>query len=313
MSEINNINVNAILFSDSKQSELEDKLRRWAKPPSETEIGKCDRAVRMIKAAISADAKLSQMDIEVYAKGSYANRTNIPSDSDVDVAVVLTTLFFNDYPPGTQNEVFGFITSNYSFEEFKKEVSRAVVSYFGYEQVTVGNKAIQVHSNSARVDADVVPHFAHRRYAADKTFLEGVALKTESELIIKNWPDQDYNNGVAKNESTSKRYKGLVRILKNLRGEMRDEGFVSAKNAPSYLIACLVWNIPNSTFEDESYSKMVEDSLKYLVACTSDPAIVKEWGEVNELKYLFAASQGWKLNEVHLFLVEALWYFKSLK
>lgn len=298
---------------ESKQDDLEAKLRSWAKKPSDTEVEKCERAVRMIKAAIDDDATLNKLNIDVYAKGSYANRTNIPSDSDVDVAVVLKTLFFNDYPDGMKQEDFGFVDATYVYEDFKRDVATAITNHFGRDQVTVGNKAIQVHSNSARVDADVVPHTVHRRYSADKSYVEGVALKTNAGQIIKNWPKQDYDNGVTKNEKTSKRYKACVRIIKNLRGEMSDNGYKSAEKAPSYLIACLIWNVPDHYFDEELYTKMIEDCLVYLVDRTSDLANVKEWGEVNELKYLFRPSQAWKFDEVHDFLVDALNYFRSLK
>ena len=49
----------------------------------------------MVRQAIDEDPTLSAMNITVFVKGSFANRTNIPSDSDVDIAVVATDYFFN--------------------------------------------------------------------------------------------------------------------------------------------------------------------------------------------------------------------------
>lgn len=297
----------------SKEERLENKLTRWASPPGDTEKEKFEHAVHMVKKAIAADKKLSSLDISVYAKGSFYNRTNIPSDSDVDVAVVLNTLFINDYPEGTGNSDFDFVEATYGYDDFKKDVQSAIVSYFGKENVTPGNKAILVHSNTVRVDADVVPHAVHRRYQINKTYIEGVALRTSTAQKIYNWPAQDYENGVAKNKRTSQNYKAMVRILKNLRGEMSANGYQSAKLAPSYLIACLVWNIPDFYFDEPTCTKMLEDCLIYLKEQTSDFANVKEWGEVNELKYLFRTSQPWRLEQVNTFLSDALAYFNGLK
>lgn len=297
----------ASLLSESirNSSTKEDRLRAWAKSPSQTEIEKCERVERMIKQAVEEDAKLSKMDISVYAKGSYYNRTNIPSDSDVDVAVVANNYFFNDYPEGRCHEDFNFSKSEYSFADFRADVARAVENKFGASEVEIGSKCIEVHSNSCRVDADVVPHFVHRRYAADKTFHEGVAILKPDGTKIYNWPKQDYDAGISKNDDTGKRYKALVRILKNIKCKMKEDGYASADKVPSYLVACLVWNVPNYFFAEASYLKMTGDVVDFLIERTSDLVNVKEWGEVNELKYLFRPSQPWKFDEVHQFLKDA--------
>lgn len=297
----------------SAASSLEDKLKRWAQKPSDTETEKCERTVRMIKDARSKDAKLSNVSIDVYAKGSYANRTNIPSDSDVDVAFVYTGKFYNTYPEGLTAADFGYPAGDQTFESMKSDVAYAIKTYFGSENVTVGNKAIEVHASSARVDADVVTHCIHRRYVSRDKYYEGVALKTSDGKLIYNWPKQDYDNGVAKNEATGKRYKALTRILKNLRCEMKDEGIKSAEAGVSYLIACLAYNLPNYIFDEATYSKMTEDALEMLVDQTSDLNNVSKWTEVNEMKWLFSTGQSWKIDDVHTFLVDALKYFRGLK
>lgn len=290
----------------------EAKLVGWSKPPSATEIEKCERAERMVKQAIEADPKLSKMNISVYAKGSYANRTNIPSDSDVDVAVVVNNFYYNDYPPGKTYTDFGLISSNFTFQEFKSDVAQAIVNKFGRTEVEVSDNCVKVRSNTSRVDADVVPHFTHRRYRLDGAYESGVALINSQGKTIYNWPQQDYDNGVAKNDRTGRRYKGLVRILKTLRGEMTEAGYSSATKIPSYLVSCLAWNVPDGFFEEETYEKIVGDAIDFLIEKTSELASVKEWGEVNELKYLFGAHQKWQHGDVHQFLVDAKKFFGNL-
>jgi hypothetical protein len=299
-------------FRDENDA-LEDKLKKWAEPPSTTEQEKSDHAVSMVKKAIEADSTLAAKDVTPFPKGSFHNRTNIRSESDVDVGVRLNTLFYNVYPAGTTCYDFGFSPATYGLDDFKKDVAKAIVSYFGEKETTVDDKAIQVHSNTVRVDADVVPHAIHRIYNTDKTYIEGVALKTSDGKIIYNYPDQDYDNGVQKNSETGRRYKALVRILKNLKCEMIEKGYESPSKAKSFLLASLAYNIPNYYFEEESYVKMTEDGLEFLKERTSDINNVKSWKEVNGIKELFGSHQGWKFDETHTFICDMLSYLQDLK
>jgi hypothetical protein len=289
-----------------------EKLSRWSKPPSQTETEKCERAVRMIRQAIDADIELSAMNISVYAKGSFANRTNIPSDSDVDVAVVANGYHFNEYPAGKSAGDAGLVLSDYTFAQFKTSVQKAIVNKFGSAEVEEGKKSIKVRSNSCRVDADIVPHFLHRRYNANMKYIEGVALLDSSGEEVRNWPQQDYDNGVAKNDRTGKKFKGLARVLKSLKSEMKDAGFTTADNAPSYLLACLAWNVPDDVYDEDDFEVVVLNVVDYLIEQTANASNVGEWGEVNELKYLFRQSQPWKLDQTHQFLKELKTFLGTL-
>ncbi len=292
---------------------FEERLQRWSAPPSKTEIEKCERVERMVKEAIDSDPKLSKMDIKVFAKGSYANRTNIPSDSDVDVGVLHQNLYFNKYPDGMSDKDFNFSDADYSFKEFRADVAKAIQNKFGTTEVVVDDKCIKIRSNSCRVDADVVPHFRHRLFSPNKTYREGVALKTTDGKLIYNWPVQDYDNGVAKNERTNRAYKGLVRILKSIRSEMEDSNIASAKHAKSFLLSCLAYNVPDSYYSKETYTEVLSGAFDYLIWMTSDYTNVKEWTEVNDVKYLFHSSQPWKVENVNSFLRDAKKFMEQFK
>src|SRR6266545_5632111 len=66
---------------------LEGTLVGWTGPSSDTEQDKQDRTERMIRAAVQTHAHFAGCRLTVYAKGSYANSTNVRVDSDVDIAV----------------------------------------------------------------------------------------------------------------------------------------------------------------------------------------------------------------------------------
>ena len=104
---------------------------------------------------------------------------------------------------------------------------------------------------------------------------------------------QNYTNGVAKNDATGRGFKAVTRILKCLRYELIDEGYSIAAAIPSYLIECLVWNVPNEGFGHTLWKEDVRYAIAHLWNETRADSTGKEWGEVNELKYLFRSSQPW--------------------
>ena len=87
---------------------------------------------------------------------------------------------------------------------------------------------------------------------------------------------------------------------------MADEGYDAAEPIPSYLIECLVWNVPNEGFGHYTLDADVRYALAHLWNETRTDESCDEWGEVNELKYLFRSAQPWNRNEVNTFL-QAAW------
>jgi len=288
----------------------EERLSSWAAPPSEAERQKCDRTATQIRNAIDKSEALSVHSIAVFAQGSYRNNTNIRHDSDVDVCVLCTDVFFSDFglSDGLTKSDVGIVDSSYSYSEFKSDVQQSLEAYFSPESVSRGNKAFDIHESSTRVDADVVACFEHRRYMKDPIrrfrYLSGTELRPDTGSKIVNWPNQNYENGVAKNRRTGRRFKGGVRILKRLRNEMAEKGKTSV-DAPSYLLECLAWNVPDVGFADSAYRNNLRYMLAYLFNNTRSDSGCSEWGEVNELKYLFRQRQPWTRADVHTFVSDA--------
>lgn len=295
----------------------EATFRSWSKPSSDTEDQKCQNAERMIKNAILENDALKEHKIEIFAQGSYRNNTNVRLDSDVDICVRLMDVFFSDFSSavGFTKVDTGIVDSTYSYNQFKNDVETALIAKFGRSSVKRGNKAFDVHENTYRVDADVVACLEHRRYTRRTTsgeyqYLSGAELRTDDGNRIVNWPNQNYENGVTKNNATGNRFKFVVRILKRLRNEMADKGIESAKPIPSYLIECLVWNAPNKFFGHAAYVDDISEVINYLIDSTTTEAGCTEWEEINELKYLFRERQPWTLQQAHDFLGAAWKYIE---
>ena len=131
-------------------------------------------------------------------------------------------------------------------------------------------------------------------------------------MRIVNWPEQNYENGVAKNNETGKRFKDVVRVLKRLRNKMNDEKIAAAAPIPSFLVECLVWNVPNEGFGHNTYAADVQWTLAHIFNNTRNFDDCKEWGEVNELKYLFRPGQPWTMEQAHSF-ASAAWDYLGFK
>lgn len=287
----------------------ESVFANWSQGPGKTEQERAENAERQIRQAIQASDKLKNRDIKVFIQGSYRNRVNVRQDSDVDIGVLCFDTYFPEYPDDNVKMELaeGFAPATYEYATFKNELEEALVARFGRAAVTRGSKAFDIKANTYRVESDVAAFFEHRRYVTTTYYHSGVEMIPDDydPPRVKNWPEQHYKNGVSKNEATLRRYKRVVRILKKLSNEMASNGFQSAKNAQSFLIECLVFNASNSCFQYQSFKPMVRAVLAELFNNTLSSEKCSEWGEVNELKYLFRGSQPWTRESAHLFLSDA--------
>lgn len=292
----------------------EETFEVWAKPPGITEETKCAHAESAVRKAVEASAKLQQHAVRVFTQGSYRNRTNVRIESDVDLCVLCPNVYYTDFSfaTGLNDAAVGLVDSSYSYAEFRSDVGDALRLHFGGASVVRGNKAFDVHENTYRVDADVVACFTHRRYHRSPDGMiwssEGTELRPDAGGRVINWPEQGYKNGVEKNEATGRRFKAVVRILKRLAYYMAGKGIAVAKDFPSFLIECLVWNVPNSGFNHGTLTADVRSVLAHIFNSTMAFEKCSEWGEVNEFKYLFRQGQPWALAQAHSF-ASAAWDF----
>ncbi len=290
---------------------LEDTLRSWSKPSSDTEQEKCDNAERMVRDAIAEYEPLDGRQVDVFAQGSYKNNTNVRADSDVDVCVrCRCSIFFgSDAPDFTPQAVGITVPASYTYGQFRSDVENALVAKFGRRGVTAGPKAFDIHQNSYRVDADAVPCWEYQHYYRDGygawQHLSGVQLLTTSGESVVNWPEQHYENGTRKNTATGNRFKYLTRVLKRLRNEMEEEGIAAAKPIPSFLIECLVWNVADSEFGNSQYTDDLRNILVSTFTATQYEGNCRQWLEVSGCKYLFGSHQQWTRAEANAFIFAA--------
>lgn len=299
-------------------AEWEAKLLIWGRAPGKPEQDKMERTEGEIRAAIAASTALSSHQVKVFAQGSYRNLTHIPRESDVDICVVckdvvdLDWQFVDPRAPSDPAVARALMTryrltpASYTYPQFKIDVGAALVARFGPPPaVTSGDKAFNIRETRYNVDADVVAALEHRRYRADGTYDEGTQfLSTKGKKII-NWPDQQHANGVTKNQATRERFKAMVRVLKNLCHEMDDQGKAAAKPMSSFLIECLVYNVPDSKFGHATYYDDLREVLRFLFLNTQTDEECENWLEESRLKWLFRGDKGWTRAQVNAFVLAA--------
>ncbi|MFS0464448.1 nucleotidyltransferase [Corynebacterium striatum] len=274
---------------------LELKLAGWTGPSSPTEQEKQDRTERMIWEAIEAHPAFDGMSCKIYAKGSYANNTNVKADSDVDIAVECQDLFYwDEHTPGAHPASNGIYEGIWTPEKLRHELTIALRARFSTSVDTSGSTAIQINSNSARVEADVVPCFSYRYYFSPTSYREGAKIfKTDGNSIV-NYSALQLENGRNKNNRTNYRFKKSVRIIKRLENAMAEEGY--HQEVPSFFIECLVYNCPDTVFQRLTWIETVKGILAHIYTSLegAEPTDSENrWLEVNGAKYLFHGSQKW--------------------
>lgn len=263
----------------------ESMLNTYSQPLSATEDGQCKNAIRMVADALKTlgftddNAAIAPLypdtlsyslqmrrssdsrKIKLFVQGSYANNTNVRTESDVDVAVIQEEVFRTEYrASGTmypQSDAdYGFTTVPAGAKSFKDEVQEALEEKFGSD-VERKNKSIKVHGNTYRKDADTVPCRRYRDYRQDykrdeSNFIGGVVIYPDHGGMIINYPEQHIANGRKKNNATNHHYKKMVRIMKKMRYLMEDSSYTAyssaAKNVSSFMLESLLWNVEDSWY-----------------------------------------------------------------
>ena len=291
----------------------EDTLSGWIAPLTKKEEERAENTIRMVRSALDDCSELRTMSIEVFTQGSFANNTNVRTESDVDVVVMLKSTFYSVYPDGINGSYFGFGPGSISFDGFRLLVKTALENKFGISSVKDGNKSIKISENTYHVKADVVPALQYRNYRVLNSFradsyVEGIKFYAEDGSEIINYPKRHRENGVRKNKETGRQYKALVRIMKHVKNEMVDQKLIDEKKIASFLIECLVWNLPNSTITSyDTWTETVRQAIITLYNAIKEGRH-KSWSEVSGMFDLFSPKQKWTEQEVELFLLQAWIY-----
>lgn len=317
----------------------ESMLNEYSAPLSNTEDQRCKNSILMIRDALKdigffQDEKgihklyedtysyavnmrnsSESRRIKIFVQGSYANNTNVRTESDVDVAIIQEEAFitkyrtYGDYQQSDEDYKFHVLDAKEM--SFKDEVQQCLIKKFG-KDVERRNKSIKIYGNSYRNDADAVPCLRYRDYSNDyirdvNNYIGGIVIIPDRGCNIINYPEQHIENGKRKNQETKHHYKKMVRIMKKMRYLMQDYGYSSSNDVSSFLLESLLYNIPNGEYlEYGQYRKVflfnyiinyalkhIDDFDTYTEAngikplCESEQQKVKLIAFLNDLRHFY--------------------------
>ena len=266
-----------------------------------------------ICSALQSDSTLQGRNFDVFLQGSYRNSTNIYGDSDVDVVAMLTDTYMPEYgalDAYTRSVVEGCSNSaSYTHTDFRRDVLIAIRRAFPTHNVTEGGKSIKIPRTSNNIPADVVPCLEYRLYLPPQTLLgeashvDGIWLwDVQRGHAVTSYPKHSYDNGVTKHGRTNQWYKPTVRIFKNARGWMEDNGLIQSGTASSHAIECLLYNVPDQQF-GSSYGDTVVNVVNWLNGADLTNFVCQNgiqrlfdsgrWTQQNARAYIGALIQMW--------------------
>jgi hypothetical protein len=218
------------------------------------------------------DAPYASKSTDSFLQGSYCNDTNIYGDSDVDIVLRTRALFYYDVDRLSEPQKTAFhrdypSASQYDLTSFKQDIVSWLGKNYGSDLDTSGSKALRLKPSGNRRSADVLLVAPHRRYASYMSgppqYVEGVLLITTSGTRIVNYPKQHSDNLTTKHQATNQWFKPTVRIYKNMRNRMVQDGLIKAGTAPSYFIEGMLYNVPAQHFGG-TFQKTVEACWRWI-------------------------------------------------
>jgi len=285
----------------------DDQLANWTKPWFENEEEKAEATKELVKRAIDKHPILKNLRIRVFAKGSYPNNTNVRHNSDIDIAVEFKEMIQLEYAPGISFSNTGLSAyEGMAALDFKSHVVSALATEFGDKADSTGNKIIKIRGSNKVLNADIIPCTTYQYHHSGGHF-EGIQLildvpdgKTHA-----NYPDQHLKNGTDKNVATSRRYKNIVRILKNAENYLVENENMTDYH--SYMIESLAFNVLNTTYLAKgTWRGIIEDlcieAWAYLKVNEPEAENLR-WVEVNNHKFLFHDHQKWTREDAKNFIV----------
>lgn len=234
----------------------EPQLVAWSHRGSVQQSGATYQVIRNV--LTDRNTPFAKMEFSTFLQGSYGNETNIYRESDVDIVIRLESAFQHDLSslPDDQKAAFhqAYSNTSYGLNEFKRDVLSVLRNEFA-NSVSVGSKAIKIKGDKARRDADVIVSMEYRRYHSfsgtmNEKYEKGICFYTRDNNFIVNYPKQHAANCTIKHQRTDEWFKPMVRVLKNMRSKLVDDGSIRDGLAPSYFLEGLLYNVPPEKFGD---------------------------------------------------------------
>jgi hypothetical protein len=261
----------------------ESQLDTWSHQGSVTQSSATYQTVRRV--LLAEDSGYARKSFEIFLQGSYGNDTNIYAESDVDIVIRLDSTFRYDTNQLTANAKEAYLhyveLATYTFDMFKIAVLAHLRKQFGSDAITVGTKAITIAASSSRRKSDVIVCYEYRKFKSFSSsqttdYVSGIIFPTASGEVI-NYPKQHAANLTTQHHATAGMLKPMVRILKNMRSRMVDEGLIAGGVAPSYYIEGLFYNVPSDKVVSTSFGDTFCNGINWLRNTDQAKLVCANW------------------------------------
>lgn len=246
-------------------------------------------------------------------QGSYRNTTMVHGSGDVDILVIRNDTFVADFSevsspphdPPTQNP-------RRMFNEHLEGVYRTLQAQYGTQTIEQTDKAIEVDTDELPLGADVVPVLRYRRYweRTPYDYTKGIVFWSQDDVRIENFPEQHRIQGSLKNSRTNGHYKPTIRVFKNLRNALVEDGEIVKDDVSSYYIECLLSNVPDPIIRESDLRDRIEGILDQLESDAADN--FPEYTMQHGMRALFGNHPTqWNLGDGHNFVDAARNFYET--
>lgn len=123
--------------------------------------------------------------------------------------------------------------------------------------------------------------------AGYNNYVGGIEIRPDSGGSVINYPEQHIKMGILKNKSTNYSFKKCVRIIKNMREEMKDHGYSISPKISSFGLESLLWNVEESAYT--RYSSILRYTFDEVIKFLKDDfENYHGYTEANGIKLLFS-------------------------
>jgi hypothetical protein len=231
----------------------------------------------VLREALSRSALLGARPYEIFGQGSRVNNTYLEQGSDIDLILMLKMPFGSN--------------DHYGWAEFRDDVLAVLgESYI----VRMGRRCLNVDDADSLFGemVDILVATEYRRYSSPgaERYEQGVFFRDRDGRPIVNFPKQHRRNGDEKDVLTGGRFKEVVRSAKRIRRLAEREQMIAGGTAPSYLIECLLYNVPGHVYQTSSIEGAYRGAFRWLRWChREDPVSFAALPCQNGINRLFGA------------------------
>jgi len=226
-----------------------DVLQKWSQP------GKSENSKTTYQ--IFQDLLINKLgnNLKIFLQGSYHNSTHVKENSDIDIVVLNNDIIIN-------NTLYGLTGNLPDLRQWKNIIYNRIN---GAQNIYLTNdhKTIKYKGNNNYVPVDIIPCGYYRGSVVGSPV--GIIIYDSfNNCYFVNYPEQHYDNGTLKSNSTDGNFKKTVRMFKNARNKAVDKGYLqNIDKCPSYFLECLVFNVPDDNFTGNE-KDVFYNVIKYL-------------------------------------------------